>query len=257
MTYRLNACNLSGTFEKSFGLTNFVKGYAAVLGELNAAVEGVNEFPYSSDPEEEYQDWLQDYKLFCKLSHFFDDFNAFINKSIAKRAEHDSKHSVDRRLVDFIRRVESMEIPQQIQDTIVGFLKMQLQKFKFHNSPLQKVIRSSGIKSDEWLVPKVLPQGDLNILHSKPKLYIPNDYLVKLGAALNKEAEIGKDGLNQFDQTRAELLQQLATTLQKLPYIRLGQLLSNSLPEDTDIFYVTDAKLIQLLKDFEAQHGLP
>ena len=80
--------------------------------------------------------------------------------------------------------------------------------------------------------------------------------LEKLAIALNKETEIGEDGLNRFDRTRAQLLQQLAITLQKFPYIRLGQLLSNSIPEGTDIFYVTDAKLIQLLKDFEVQHGL-
>jgi len=81
--------------------------------------------------------------------------------------------------------------------------------------------------------------------------------LEKLAIALNKETEIGEDGLNRFDRTRAQLLQQLAITLQKFPYIRLGQLLSNSIPEGTDIFYVTDAKLIQLLKDFEVQHELP
>lgn len=62
--------------------------------------------------------------------------------------------------------------------------------------------------------------------------------------------------LNRFNQTRAQLLQQLAITLQKFPYIRLGQLISNSIPEGNDIFYVTDAKLIQLLKDFEVQHEL-
>ena len=49
--YRLNVCLLSGIFEKSFGLTNFEKDYTAVLGELNAAVKGANNFPYS---EEEY-----------------------------------------------------------------------------------------------------------------------------------------------------------------------------------------------------------
>jgi hypothetical protein len=110
-------------------------------------------------------------------------------------------------------------------------------------------------RENSWLVPKILPQGDFNILHSKPKLYITDPQLEKLGTALNKEAELGKDGLNRFDRTRAELLRQLATALQKFPYIRLGQLISNSLPEGTDIFYVTDAKLIQLLKDFEAQYG--
>jgi hypothetical protein len=142
--YRLNVCNWSGAFEKSFGLTNFAKDYAAVLGKLNAAVEGVNDFPYTNSPRthEDYKDWLQDYKLFCKLSHFFDDFNFFINKSVAKRTEHDSKHSVDRRLRDFIRRAESMKIPQQIKDTIAGFLKMQRAKAAL-----------AATRENSWLVP--------------------------------------------------------------------------------------------------------
>jgi hypothetical protein len=241
MTYRLNVCSLSGTFEKSFGLANFAADYTNLLSKLNSTIEDVNRYPYYS----EYLAWYQEYRLFCKLSHFFDDFNLFINKSVAKRPEHDSKHSVDRRLLDFIRRVESMKIPQQIQDTIAGFLKTQRAKDAL-----------VATRKNSWIVPNLLPQGDLNILHGKPKLYITDTQLEKLGTALNKEAEIGEDGLNKFDRTRAELLQQIATTLQKFPYIRLGQLISNSLPEDTDIFYVTDDKLIQLLKDFEANNGL-
>jgi hypothetical protein len=49
------------------------------------------------------------------------------------------------------------------------------------------------------------------------------------------------------------MLAQISRTWQKFPELRLGQLLSISLPKGTDIFYVTDAKLIQLLKDFEAK----
>jgi hypothetical protein len=137
-----------------------------------------------------------------------------------------------------------MKIPKQMQDTIAGFLKMQRAKAAL-----------VATRENSWLVPAILPKGDLNILHGKSKLYITDTQLEKLDTALNKEAEIGEDGLNQFDRTRAELLKQLTTTLQKLPYIRLGQLISNSLPEGTDVFYVTDAKLIQLLKDFEANNG--
>jgi hypothetical protein len=238
--YKLNVCFLSSTFEKSFGLANFTADYTNLLSKLNSTIEDVNRYPYYS----EYLAWYQEYRLFCKLSHFFDDFNFFINKSVAKRPEHDSKHSVDRRFSDFIQRVESMKIPKQMQDTIAGFLKMQRAKAAL-----------VATRENSWLVPAILPKGDLNILHGKSKLYITDTQLEKLDTALNKEAEIGEDGLNQFDRTRAELLQQLATTLQKFPYIRLGQLISNSIPEGTDVFYVTDAKLIQLLKDFEAEHG--
>lgn len=119
-----------------------------------------------------------------------------------------------------------------------------------------EIVRSSGVKAEEWLLPNIVKGGSLHIISGKPKCYITETLLEKLAIALNKETEIGEDGLNRFDRTRAQLLQQLAITLQKFPYIRLGQLLSNSIPEGTDIFYVTDAKLIQLLKDFEVQHGL-
>lgn len=246
MSYRLNVCLLSGIFEKSFGLTNFTRDYTALLGELNAATRVTNKatsLPLVSDcvgirEQQEAFTAIYRYKLFCKLSHFFDDFNFFINSTLSPKTKWHVP--IDRRFQEFIRRVESMKIPQQIQDTIAGFLKMQRAKAAL-----------VATRENSWLVPKVLPKGDLNILYGKPKPYIPNEYLVKLEAALNKEAEIGEDGLNQFDRTRAELLQQLATTLQKFPYIRLGQLISNSIPEGSDIFYVTDDKLIQLLKDFE------
>jgi hypothetical protein len=243
--YRLNVCLLSGIFEKSFGLSGFSEDYYALLNSFKDLEGSVNAFYCSTMTDKaKLRDWLTNYRLFCKLAHFFDDFNFFVNKSVAKRAEHDSKHLVDRRLHDFIRRVESMKIPQQTKDTIAGFLKMQRAK-----------VALVATRESPWVVPKVLPQGDLNILHGKPKLYITDTQLEKLGTALNKEAELGKDGLNRFDRTRAELLRQLATTLQKFPYIRLGQLISNSLPEGTDLFYVTDDKLIQLLRDFEAEHG--
>ena len=49
---------------------------------------------------------------------------------------------------------------------------------------------------------------------------------------------------------------QILQTWGKFPELRLGQLISNSMPKGTDLFYVTDDKLIQLLKDFEANHGL-
>jgi hypothetical protein len=241
MTYRFNVCLLSSVFERSYGLTNFSKDYAALLNNFRDLEWSVNNLSYTLHPKTigeyvDYEEWRKYYRLFCKLSHFFDDFNFFVNESVRTRTEHDSKNFVLRRFTDFVRRVESMSIPEHFKIAICKFLE------KYRD------------KLTSWEVPKLLPQGDLNILYSKPKLYITDTQLIRLGVALNKEAEIGEDGLNRFDRTRAELLRQLATTLQKLPYIRLGQLLSNSLPEGTDIFYVTDAKLIQLLKDFEAHH---
>ncbi len=77
-----------------------------------------------------------------------------------------------------------------------------------------------------------------------------NDYLEKL-AVTRKSVGIPNDKLRQADMVL--LLGQLSRTWEKFPELRLGQLLSNSLPKGTDIFYVTDAKLIQLLKDFEAK----
>jgi hypothetical protein len=214
MTYRLNVCNLSGTFEKSFGLVNFAKDYTNLLSKLNSTIEDVNRYPYYS----EYLAWYQEYRLFCKLSHFFDDFNFFINKSVAKRPEHDSKHSVDRRLLDFIRRIESMEIPKQMQDTIAGFLKMQRAKDAL-----------AAIRENSWLVPNLLENENLQIIAAKAK---------------NKEVV----------RKRLIMTTQILQTWGKFPELRLGQLISNSIPEGTDIFYVTDAKLIQLLRDFELQH---
>lgn len=223
MTYTLNVCLFSGIFEKCFGLANFAKDYEALITQVS---------------DSEYMQCFRSdiinkklYKLFCKLSHFFDDFNFYINECIREnniRPQWVADQFIPRRLLDFIRRVESMKIPKQMQDTITGFLKMQLQKFKFHNSPLQKVIRSTGIKSDEWLVPNLLENENLQIISAKAK--------------------------NEEVRKRLIMTTQILQTWGKFPELRLGQLLSNSLPEDTDIFYVTDAKLIQLLKDFEAHH---
>ena len=222
--YRLNVCLLSGLFEKSFGLTNFSEDYYALLNSFRDLESAVNDTSYTLSPrtlEEylEYKDWYQDYRLFCKLSHFFDDFNYFINKSVHTRPLPASKHSVDRRLRDFIRRIESMKIPQQIQDTIAGFLKMQRAKAAL-----------MATRENSWLVPEGLPQGKLNILHSKAK--------------------------NEEVRKRLIMTTQILQTWGKFPELRLGQLISNSMPKGTDLFYVTDDKLIQLLKDFEANHGL-
>lgn len=129
-------------------------------------------------------------------------------------------YCIDRRFGDFIRRIESMKTPQQIQDTISGFLEMQRAK-----------IALVATEENSWLVSEMLPKGDLNILHGKCKQKI-----------------------NKFE--RFTLIRQLNSTGNKFPELRLGQLISNSLPKGTDIFYVTDAKLIQLLKDFEGQHEL-
>lgn len=221
MTYRLNVCNLSSIFEKSFGLINFTRDYTALLGELNVAVEGVNEFPYTNSPrtlEEylEYKDWYQDYRLFCKLSHFFDNFNFFINQSLNKTL-HFSKDAIQRRLHDFIRRVESMKIPQQTKDTIAGFLKMQRAK-----------VALVAIRESPWVVPNLLENENLQIIAAKAK--------------------------NEEVRKRLIMTTQILQTWGKFPELRLGQLISNSLPEGTDLFYVTDDKLVQLLRDFELQH---
>ncbi len=194
MTYRLNVCLFSPIFEKSFGLTSFAKDYEALIAQI--------------DNSEYMQCFRSDiinkklYKLFCKLSHFFDDFNFFINESVRTRTEHDSKQSVDRRLHDFIRRVESMKIPQQIQNTIAGFLKMQRAK-----------VALAATKENQRLI---------------------------------RNEEVRK---------RLIMTTQILQTWSKFPDLRLGQLISNSLPEGTDIFYVSDGKLIELLKIFEANNG--
>lgn len=194
MTYKLNVCLFSPIFEKSFGLTSFAKDYEALIAQI--------------DNSEYMQCFRSDiinkklYKLFCKLSHFFDDFNFFINESVRTRTEHDSKQSVDRRLHDFIRRVESMKIPQQIQNTIAGFLKMQRAK-----------VALAATKENQRLI---------------------------------RNEEVRK---------RFIMTTQILQTWSKSPDLRLGQLISNSLPEGTDIFYVSDDKLIELLKNFEANNG--
>lgn len=85
----------------------------------------------------------------------------------------------------------------------------------------------------------------LVVLHGKPKnTALKNFLLAKESAASFENAR----------QHRAQILQLLFRTWEKFPELRLGQLISNSLPEGTDILHVTDAKLIQLLKDFEAHH---
>lgn len=213
MNYRLNVCLLSGIFEKSFGLSNFTKDYTQLIADLNFLLQAINSEEAYFMTEHEYR---KIFRLFRKLAHFFDDFNFFINKSVARRPEHDSKHSVDRRLRDFIRRVESMKVPQQTQDTIAGFLKMQ-----------RKTIAALVATRENSC--EALPQGEMNILHSKAR--------------------------NEEVRKRLVMTTQILQTWQKFPELRLGQLLSNSIPEGTDIFYVLDDKLIQLLKDFEANHG--
>lgn len=216
MAYKLNNCFCSNSFERSFGLPYFTKDYTVLLGELNAVIEGANIFPYTSSPttleeEIEYKDWRKDYRLFRKLSNFFDDFNFFINKSleihavqkIAPRAH--STHSVGRRLNDFRWRVGSMNIPQLIKNSICVFLDTQI---KNH------ILQLSAAKEDR--VPKRYPLE------------------------------------NNLRQLHPEVLWQLSTTWKKFPELRLGQLIFQSLPQGTDIFYVTNDKLIKLLKDFEA-----
>lgn len=74
--YRLNVCLLSGIFEKSFGLSGFFKDYEALLNTLS---------PKTLEEYLEYKDWRQDYRLFCKLAHFFDDFNFFINIQLSPK----------------------------------------------------------------------------------------------------------------------------------------------------------------------------
>jgi hypothetical protein len=251
MTYKLNVCLLSGIFEKCFGLANFAEDYAALVAQID---------------DSEYMKCFRSdiidrklYKLFCKLCHFFDDLNFYINISLSPKitqerySKFENPTDVAKCLEFFLRRVESMKIPKQIQDTIAGFLKMQLQKFKFHNSPLQKVIRSTGIKSDEWLAPNLLKNKNLHIVAGKPKNFVEKwgrkINLYDLSANFNA-ASLDPDP-NYFRKQRIQLLTQIAHTWEKFRELRLGQLISNSLPEGTDLFYVSDAKLIQLLKDFE------
>lgn len=229
--YKLNDCLLSGIFEKRFGLVNFAAEYHHLVAKLNAEIKCVNEIRCRTiaDPTK-VKFWLKKYQLFRKLSHFFDDFNFFINIQLSPKItqERYSKFSsVDAGFQAFIRRVESMKIPQQTQDTIAGFLEMQRAFLKMQRTKAALV----ATRENSILTPQMLPKGDLNILHGK----------------CNQK-------INEFERFR--LIHQLNSTGNKFPELRLGQLISNSLPKDTDIFYVPDDKLIQLLKDFEAQHGL-
>lgn len=252
--YTLNVCLLASIFEKNFGLVNFTKDYTALLGELNAAIESVNNFPYSSDPEEgylEYQDWLKDYKLFCKLVHFFDDFNHFINSAIelqtvtvSRAMKYRKDYKLDRVLSNFISRIESMSIPKQIKDTVAGFLKMQRAKAAL-----------SATREDSWLLPDAIQAGNLHVLTGTPINFLEKwgrkGNLYDLSANFNA-APLDPDA----NYSRNQLLSQISFTLQKFPDLRFGQLIANVTPAGTDLFYLPDAKLIQLLKDFEAQYGL-
>jgi hypothetical protein len=111
-----------------------------------------------------------------------------------------------------------MNIPRQIQDTIAGFLNVQRAKV-----PL------AAIRESPWVVPNLLENENLQIIAAKAK--------------------------NEEVRKRLIMTTQILQTWGKFPELRLGQLISNSLPEGTDLFYVTDDKLIQLLKDFEANNG--
>jgi hypothetical protein len=213
MTYTLNVCLFSGIFEKCFGLANFAKDYEALITQVS---------------DSEYMQCFRSdiinkklYKLFCKLSHFFDDFNFYINECIREnniRPQWVADQFIPRRLLDFIRRVESMKIPQQTKDTIAGFLKMQRAK-----------VALVAIRESPWVVPNLLENENLQIIAAKAK--------------------------NEEVRKRLIMTTQILQTWGKFPELRLGQLISNSLPEGTDLFYVTDDKLIQLLKDFEANNG--
>lgn len=219
--YRLNVCLLSGVFEKRFGVSNFTKDYKHLIVKLNNSFNGDKGIYLTEANATIFNSF--DHRLFCKLAHLFDDFNFFINIQLSPKItqeRYSQFSSIDAGFQAFIRRVESMKIPQQIQDTIAGFLKMQRAK-----------ISLVATRENSWLTPEMLPKSDLNILHGK-----------------------WRQKINEFE--RFTLIHQLNSTGNKFPELRLGQLISNSIPEGTDIFYVTDAKLIQLLKDFEAQHGL-
>jgi hypothetical protein len=226
MTYRLNVCLLSSVFERKFGLSGFAGDYYDLIIGLNNSFNFLNrEKPKYMTEANESIFRNDDYRLFCKLSHFFDDFNFFINLQLSPKItqERYSKFSsVDDGFRAFIRRVKTMNIPRQIQDTIAGFLNVQRAKV-----PL------AATRKNSWLVPNLLQSKSLHMINGKPKNILTD---------------------TRLSSERYNLLHQLAVTSRKFPELRLGQLLSNSLPEGTDIFYVTDAKLIQLLKDFEAHH---
>ena len=128
MTYELNVCLLSGIFEKHFGLTGFSSDYNDLITQLNNHFNFLNGTWKTLLPDKAAAIFRRaDYRLFRKLSHFFDDFNFFINIQLSPKItqERYSKFSnVDEGFQAFIRRVESMKIPQKIQDNIAGFLKI-------------------------------------------------------------------------------------------------------------------------------------
>ena len=158
MTYRLNVCNLSGTFEKSFGLTNFEKEYIHLIVELNNSFNFINGVEYIYMIQANASIFRKaDYRLFCKLVHFFDDFNFFINIQLLPQERYSK---LDDGFRAFIRRVESMKIPQQIQNTIAGFLKMQRAKAAL-----------VATRKQSWLVPNLLQSKNLHMVSGTPKNY--------------------------------------------------------------------------------------
>lgn len=61
--------------------------------------------------------------------------------------------------------------------------------------PNQKIIRSSGVKGEEWLLPNIVKGGSLHMISGKPKCYITETLLEKLAIALNKETENCRNSL--------------------------------------------------------------
>lgn len=51
MTYRFNVCLLSSVFERSYGLTNFSKDYAALLNNFRDLEWSVNNLSYTLHPK--------------------------------------------------------------------------------------------------------------------------------------------------------------------------------------------------------------
>ncbi len=221
MTYRLNVCLLSPLFEKRFGLPHFARDYTALLGEINAAIEGVRD------------DWRYDYRIFCKLCHFFDDFNFFINISLspettqARYSKFGCPTDIEVGLSAFILRVKDMKIPQDIKDSVELFLDTELRSFEYEHG-----------KEDAWLVP--------DILHSKPKNFVEkwgskgNIHEVTLGNF--KSAKESAKSFEEARSHRAKILQQLSDTWEKYPELRLSHIIADVIPAGTDLFYLTDAK---------------
>ena len=57
-------------------------------------------------------------------------------------------------------------------------------------------------------------------------------------------------------KTRLQLLSKLADLWEKFPMLRFGQLISNVMhPTDTDLFYIQDEKLLELMKEFGNNYG--